>query len=334
MGRRWSSRGLFVFLVSFTLFAMVSADLIAAPGKPEVSKLTVGLPVPAVSFLPLWVADEKGFLRDEGITEVRVLGFRGDADVVQALAAGSVDVNVASLTGLITTIDSGQKFRAVWAGYNMPFFEWYALPRFKSILETKGGRYAVSKFGALTDSLTRYALRTAGLDPEKDVKILQLGGSTQALAAMEAGQIDASILSCPQTYMAAEKGFIKLMSQKEQIGPDWPTHVVYTREDLIARHPNRIKAFLRATGRAIEWIKANPDEAAKVVNKQMKFKVEYCRKAIDEIQDRWFSDGRLPQKGLKVFWDIAVQAGDVKEAWPDGRWLDPSFLKTQSEWRR
>jgi len=328
--------GLFLALFTGVLIGSLSAATVNPPakGKLEITKLNIGLPVPAVSFLPVWVADQNGFLREEGITEVKVLAFKGDADVVQALAGGTTDLNVASLTGLVTTIQSGQKFRAFWAGYNMPFFDWYAQPKFKSIAETKGGRYAVSKFGALTDSLTRYALRSAGLEPEKDVKILQLGGSTQALAAMEAGQIDASILSSPQTYIAAEKGFVKLMSQKEQIAPDWPTHVVYGKEEFIARNPNTIKAFLRATGKAIEWIKANPDEAAKVANKQMKFKVEYCRKAIDEIQDGWFSDGRPPQKGLKIFWDIAVQAGDVTEAWPNSKWLDTTFLKTQDQWRK
>ena len=302
--------------------------------KPEIAKLTVGLPVPAISFLPVWVADQNGFFREEGITEMRVLAFRGDADVMQSLAAGTVDMNVASLNGLISSINSGLKFKGVWAGYNMPLFDWYAQPKFKTLAETKGGRYAMSKYGGLSDSLTRYVLRKAGLDPEKDVKILQLGGSTEFLAAMQAGQLDAVILSFPQTYMAAEKGFVKLMSQKEQIAPDWPTHLVYTKEEFIAKNPNTIKAFLRATSKAIEWIKSNPGEAAKVASNRMKFKVEHCRRGIDEIKDGWYSDGRLPQKGMKVFWEITVQSGDVKEPWPNNKWLDDTFLKTQDQWRK
>ncbi|OGP66259.1 MAG: hypothetical protein A2169_03800 [Deltaproteobacteria bacterium RBG_13_47_9] len=327
-----------LFFVMFVL-ALVGGPLVTkavsqSGSKPETIKLSIGLPVPAISFLPFWVADQNGFFKEEGITEAKVFAFRGDADVVQALAAGTVDVNVASLTGLVSTIHSGQKFRGVWAGYNMALFDWYAQPKFKSIAETKGGRYAVSKYGALTDSLTRYALRSAGLDPDKDVKILQLGGSTQSLAAMEAGQLDAAILSFPQAYIASEKGFVKLMSQKEQIAPDWPTHVVYAKEEFITKNPNTVKALLRATGKAIEWIKANPDEAAKAASKQLKFKVEHCRRAIDEIQEGWYSDGRLPKKGLKIFWEIAVEAGDVKEAWPDTKWLNETFLKTQDQWRK
>lgn len=306
----------------------------AVKAKPEMAKLTIGLPAPAISFLPTWAAEQKGFFKEEGMTEVKILAFRGDADAVQALAGGTVDLNIASLTGLVSTISSGQKFKGIWAGYNMPFFDWYAQPKFKSIEETKGGRYAVSKYGSLTDSLTRYALRSAGLDPEKDVKILQLGNQTQALSAMEAGQIDAAIMPSPQSYMAAEKGFVKLMSQKEQIAPDWPTHVVYAREDFIYKNQNTIRAFLRATGQAIEWIKANRDEAAQLASRQLKFKLEHCRKAIDDIQGEWYSDGRLPGKGLKIFWEISVQAGDVTEAWPNNRWLDDRFLKTQDQWRR
>jgi NitT/TauT family transport system substrate-binding protein len=306
----------------------------AQKAKPEANKLYVGLAVPSLSYLPCWVADQKGFLKEEGITDGKVFVFKGDADVLQALAGGTVDISVSSLPGLVESIKSGQKFRAFWGGFNQPYFDWYALPKFKSIAATKGGRYAVTKYGALTDFLTRYALRAAGLDPEKDVKILALGGSPQSLPAMEAGQIDVTILSAPANYVAEEKGFVKLMSMKDVIAPDWPTHVVFAKEDYIAKNQNSIKAFLRANGRAIDWIKANPEEAAQIASKTAKFKVEYCRKFLEEYKDYWFVDGRLPEKGMKVLWEIAVQAGDVTEPWPDSKWLDSSFLKTQSQWRK
>jgi hypothetical protein len=65
-----------------------------------------------------------------------------------------------------------------------------------------------------------------------------------------------------------------------------------------------------------------------------KFKIEYCRKFIDEYKGWWDTDGRIAQKGMKVLWEIAVQAGDVTEPWPDSKWLDSSFLKTQDQWRK
>ena len=311
----------------------VFETVFAAQAKPEVTTLKVGLSAPSLSFLPNWVADQKGFFKKEGFTEVKILVFRGNAPTVQALSGGTIDLCVAALNGLIETIKSGQKFKGFWAGYNMPIFAWYGQPKFKSIAETKGGRYGVTKYGSLTDFLTRYALRNAGLDPEKDVKILQLGGTREFVAAMESGQLDAAILDIPLVYLVAEKGFVRLMSQKEHVSRDYPTHAVYAKEEFIAQNPNTITAYLRATTKAMEWIKANPDEAAKVASDQMKLKVEHCRKGIDEYIDGWYPDGRLPQTGMKIFWEIAVSAGDVTEPWPNNKWLDDTFLKTQDQWR-
>lgn len=304
--------------------------------KPEITELKIGIPALDPTWTPNWASVEKGFFKEEGFTDVKILLFQGDAPTVQALAGGTVDLNIASLTGLVNAIGSGQKFKAVFGGYNMANFEWYAQPKYKSIAETKGGRYGVSRFGSLTDSLTRFVLRKAGLDPEKDVTILQLGGEAQTLAALTSNQLDCTILSIPNTYSAAEKGYVKIISQKEHVARDYPTHIIYAQESFIAKNPNTIKAFLRATSRAFDWVKANREEAAQILTKQVKYKIEHSRKSIDEVADEWYSDGRIPreQEGMKAFWAIAVQNGDVKEPWPNSRWLDDTFLRTQNEWRK
>jgi NitT/TauT family transport system substrate-binding protein len=303
------------------------------PIKPETAEMKIGVPDLDPSFLPNWAAEQKGFFKEEGLTDVKILVFQGNAPTVQALSSGTIDLCVASLIGLVNTITSGQRFKAFWAGYNMSDFAWYALSKYKSIAETRGGRYGVSRFGSLTDFLTRYALRKAGLDPEKDVKILQLGGQAQFLAAMASGQLDVAIFSLPNTYMAAEKGFVRLMSQKD-LSRDYPTHAVYAKEEFMGRNPNTIKAYLCVTTKAMEWIKANPDETAKLINKQLKYKIEYARKAVDDLIPGWHPDGRLPQDGMKVFWSIAVESGEVKEPWPNSKWFDDIFFKTQNEWRK
>jgi len=327
--------GTLIVMMVLCLMNPGSPGVNAAPAgaKPEVTELKIGLPDLDPNFLPNWAAEQRGFFKEEGLSEVKVLVFQGNAPVVQSLASGTIDLCVASLIGLVNTINSGQKFKAFWAGYNMSDFVWYSVPKFKSIAETKGGRYAVSRFGSLTDFLTRYALRKAGLNPEKDVTILQLGGQAQFLAAMASGQVDVSILSLPNTYTAAERGYVSVMSQKD-LSPDYPTHVIYAKEDFIGKNPNALKAYVRATTKAMGWIKANPDEAAALITKQLKYKAEHSRKAIDDLVHGWYPDGQLPRDGMKVFWDIAVQSGEVKEPWPNSRWLNDAFLKTQGEWRK
>jgi NitT/TauT family transport system substrate-binding protein len=307
--------------------------LATAAEKPEKTKFNIGLPAPSASLFPNYVADEKGFYKEEGFAESKVLAFQGNAPTVQALASGTIDICVASLHGLINTINSGQPFRGFWGGYNMTIFEWYAQPKFKSIAETKGARFGVSRYGSLTDSTTRYILRKAGLDPEKDVSILQIGTGATILAALESGQLDVGILEIPYNFVASQKGFVKLMSQKD-LASDYPTHVAYAKESFITQNPNAIKAYLRATGKAMEWIKANREEAAKLMNKVLKSKLEECRPTIDYMADGWAPDGHLPREGMKVFWEIAVELGDAKEVWPENKWLDDRFIRTQGQWRK
>jgi len=138
-------------------------------GPPERSSLKVGLPVDATSFLPVYLAAEHTY-QEEGL-KVDVLGFRGDAEVAQALAADSVDFDVASLNGLINMTTAGQPVKGFYAGFYQADFDWIAKAEVKTWADMKGRGVGISTYGALTDFLTRYALRKHGLEPERDVPV-------------------------------------------------------------------------------------------------------------------------------------------------------------------
>ena len=118
---------LFSVMIVFGM-GLCLATAVAAPAgaKPEVTELKIGLPDLDPNFLPNWAAEQRGFFKEEGLSEVKVLVFQGNAPVVQSLASGTIDLCVASLIGLVNTITSGQKFKAFWAGYNMSDFAWYS----------------------------------------------------------------------------------------------------------------------------------------------------------------------------------------------------------------
>lgn len=299
-----------------------------AAAKPEQKDVKVGLPLQASTFLPIYLADSKGYFKDEGLN-VSVYEFKGDAGVVQALAGKSVDINVASLTGLVNSIKSNQPFIAFWGGFNHADFDWYS-PKLKTI--TKGTKFGVSTYGSLTDFLTRYAVRKAGLDPEKDVKILQVGGSANALAAMESGQIDASTLATPFKFMADDKGMHLLLSEKKDLSPTWPQHVIYAQKDFVKKNPETIRAFLRAVVKGMDYIEKNPEDAAKVLTARLKLEAKYSSRAVKEVLPGFDKKGKTDQKGLDFFWEITVESGDVDKAWPDDKWLDKSFINSADKW--
>src|SRR5882757_8072405 len=129
----------------------------AAPGQIEKRKLTLGLAVPAASFLPVYVAAARTW-KEQGL-EVEIVSFRGDAEVSQAMAGGSLDLSLQSFDGLINLIVANQPVKGFYAGFHQADFAWLAQSSVKDWKDLKGGTVGVSTFGSLTDQLTRYVLR-------------------------------------------------------------------------------------------------------------------------------------------------------------------------------
>ncbi|WP_142386583.1 ABC transporter substrate-binding protein [Bacillus sp. Marseille-P3661] len=296
----------------------------------EKTSIKLGLPLDTATFLPIYVASSEGFFQDEGL-EVEVYAFKGDAGVVQALAGNSVDINAASLTGLVKSINSNQPFKAFWGGFNQSDFEWYS-PSISSMEDAKGKIFGITSYGSLTDQLTRYAVKNAGLDPDKDVQILQAGGSSARIAAMESGQMDVSILATPFKFMAADQGMNLLLSEREDISATWPNHVIYGKEEFIQNNPETIKAFLRGIVSANEYIEQNPDGAAKVLMEKLQFEEKYAKLAVEDVSLGFDKKGGVEKEGLDLFWEISVEAGDVDSPWEDSKWLDTTFIDSQDEW--
>ena len=157
-------------------FCAGSPEVRAQAAKPETADVTIGLSVNDSTFLPIYLAETAGFYKDEGL-KVKVLAFRGGSDLTRALVAGSVQVAVAAPTSVLAAINAGEKVKVFYGGFNQAPFFWYAAPSIKTMADVKGKRLGITRFGSSTDALTRFALVAAKLDPNKDVRIIQGGGS-------------------------------------------------------------------------------------------------------------------------------------------------------------
>ena len=108
----------------------LAAPALAAPlGPLEKPRLTLGISVDAASFMPVYVAAARTF-KPQGL-DIELISFRGDAEVAQALAGGSIDLSLQSLDGLINLINAGQGVRGFYAGFYQSDFAWLAQPKIK-----------------------------------------------------------------------------------------------------------------------------------------------------------------------------------------------------------
>ena len=144
----------------------------------------------------------------------------------------------------------------------MPF-QLYSQPDFKSMKQAKGKRFAISRFGSLTDFLTRATLRHFGVD-EKEVTILQIGSTPARFAALAAKGVDASVVWFPVTEIAKSQGFNKLLDLKD-IFPEWPYETFAARESYLTKEKDQVAKFLRAYQKGVRYTRDNKNDAVNIM---------------------------------------------------------------------
>jgi NitT/TauT family transport system substrate-binding protein len=304
---------------------------VSAAGPLEKSKLIAAIPVDAASFLPIYLAAGRTW-KSQGL-DIELTAFRGDAEVSQALIGGSIDFSIQSADGLINMINAGQPVIAFYAGFHQSDYAWLAQPAIKTWDALKGKTAGVSTFGSATDQLTRFALRRHGLNPEKDVQIVQAGPPASIAQALKAERLAIGILAPPMNWMVADAGFNILGSQGEEIAPQWPKHVFVAKKKFLDNNPNTVRAILAAHVAAIRLARADRNLVVATYMDRLKFQKIYAERAYDAIVPGYDERGSLPdEKSMQVFWSLQIERGEAKEAWPSARILDDRFIRTFADW--
>jgi NitT/TauT family transport system substrate-binding protein len=304
----------------FVLFAWI---LCAGWGTAH-AKIVVGLSSVNVAFLPVYVAEDKGFFKNEGL-EVLLVLFNAGATNLQALIGGDVQIMGSAFVETIGGRGAGIDVKNFWGICNIMPFQLYSQPDFKSMKQAKGKRFAISRFGSLTDFLTRSSLRHFGVDT-KDVTILQIGSTPARFAALTAKGVDASIVWFPVTEIAKSQGYNKLLDLKE-IFPEWPYETFAARESWLNKERDQATKFLRAFQRAVKYTRENKDDAVRIIRKYVKMDPAYAAAGYDEYRDSFPLDGQIADKVIPVVIEQELESGRLKKKITVEDLVDRSFIK-------
>src|ERR671918_1891630 len=305
-------------LMTLTLFV-----LIALPGRSP-AKIIVGLSSVNVAFLPVYVTEAKGFFKDEGLDVLLVL-FNAGATNLQALIGGDVHIMGSAFVETLGGRAAGVDIKNFWGVSNIMPFQLYSQPDFKSMKQAKGKRFAISRFGSLTDFLTRSSLRHFGVDA-KDVTILQIGSTPARFAALTAKGVDASIVWFPVTEIAKSQGYNKLLDLKE-IFPEWPYETFAARESYLSKERDQVSKFLRAYQRGVKYTIENKADAVKIMQKYVKMDPAYAPAGYDEYRNSFPLNGQIAEKIIPVVIEEEFQTGRIKKKVTLEDMIDRSFIK-------
>jgi len=271
----------------FSLFVSLFLFLITPATSSGVEEIKIASTGPAVSTLPLEIATRKGFFRDEGL-EVLTITMRTNI-AVNALLSRNVDYATPS-TSVIKAATGGLAVKMVAVLQGRPDYFLIARKEIRSIKDLKGKRVAIGSFGAPADLALRAVVNEEGLDFDRDLVRLQMGGNSARYTSLVAGAVDATVLSPPFNLQAEKAGYRDLLWLGERL----------------EKNPKQILATIRAVFRAIAFAKANPEETMRMLIDWLRVDREVAAKSYELGKRSWSEGGIVSDAAVKVVVDQSL----------------------------
>jgi len=277
---------------------------------------------------PTEVARKKGFYQEEGLDLIKV-SMRTNL-IISALLAGEVDYSMvwgATLRAAVV----GMPVRVFIGMYAKPLHMLVARPEFKKVEDLKGARIAVSSFGSTPDVLLRATLRHFGINPEKDVQILSVGGSSTRLAALTAGSVDATPLDLAYVGKAERLGLSTVIYLGDVL--DLPLSGIGTSTKKIRENPEQIRRLVRGTLKAMQYIRDNRADSLRMMVDYLKVPAGDAGKIYDFSIRSLSANGRFLDQNLITDINLARQSLKIDRDVPLSEVVDWGFVEAAKQSR-
>ena len=295
-----SALRLWVSIVSILAF---SPSIVCAAEEIKIASTGAGL-----STLPLEIAARKGFFRDEGF-DVLTITMRTNI-AVNALLTRSVDYATPS-TSAIKAASAGLPVKLVTVLLGRPDYFLTVKKDVKSVRDLKGKRIAIGSYGAAADLALRAVAKQDGLDPDRELIRLQMGGAAARYAALISGSVDATILTLPYNLQAEKAGYKDLLWFGERL--ELPLSGLAVRDETIQKNSKQVYSIIRAVFRAMAFAAANREETIQILINWLKLDREVAARSYDLGKRSWSDGGVVSDAAVQTLVDQSMLELKSKE---------------------
>ena len=247
---------------ALTLFLLAAAVPMNPAAAQTLDKMRLGYSGTGLNSYVLEMGRRAGIFRKNGL-DLEVVYVNSGSLLNQALIAGTFDLSFSQGSEAMLAKLHGADMRITAVVANRFNHAYLTAPAIPSIKQLKGKKVAVSRFGSGSHFQTNLALKEGGLDPEKDVTVLQIGNSSARMAAILSGSVDGTIMAADFVPRAKREGFnIVLDLADSKI--DYPFLSLNMMGSYIERNPKRVKAVIKSMSESIRALQTD-QEAAKAV---------------------------------------------------------------------
>jgi NitT/TauT family transport system substrate-binding protein len=315
--------------VSSAAAAILALALVAPASAAE--KLRVGKAVAfAWTFTPLDVGIQMGIFAKHGI-EVEASAFNGDAKLQQGLTSDSVDIGIGSGPGMAFMVKGvPAKAVGVMAGVprNMAVMVGYDSP-IKTVDDLKGKKLGVTTVGSLTDWIGKRIGTQKGWGPA-GITTVPVGGMPPARAAIKTNQIDGYIGALEVGMSLEEAKEWRVITSATPFVDHFITHVFFVREDVIAKRPQAVKAFLQGWQDTIAFMKANKVKTVEITSKVIQVAPSVIDRAYDQQIGIFSDDLSFDPRAVEVLKQSFIEMGLLKDIPEDKAMFTTQFLPVKA----
>ncbi|MGH7830046.1 MAG: ABC transporter substrate-binding protein [Candidatus Binatia bacterium] len=262
------ARYLFLFVCGWLL---LPAPRISAQ---EFKKIRIGYPAIAYNQIHIWVAKDAGLFQKYGL-DVDLVFFRGGQLATQALVAG--DPPIVNIGTVIQANLQGHDVVLIGSSESAYAYAVVGRPGIARVEDLKGKRLGVSGFGSASHNAVLILLKKFNLEPNKDVAVIVSGGTIERLAALDAGKIDATVLTPSEMPRAKKQGLVEIYDMLD-MGIEVQGNGFATTRSLIKGNRDTARSALKGYVEAIHYVHHNRDATKKIMAK-------YLRNSDPEVLD-------------------------------------------------
>jgi NitT/TauT family transport system substrate-binding protein len=285
----------------------------------------IGVSSVSMGNIIIFVAKEAKLYEKYGLYADPV-AMRGSGESSKAMIGGSIQFSPIATPTVINAGLSGADL--VILGHTLPgvVHAMIVKPEIKRVEDLKGKKIGVTTFGSLTDFLVQFHLRKKGLNPQRDVALIQIGGDPERIGALKQGSIDAASLSFPGYGIAMKMGFPMLWNSAKEI--DYPWIEITTRRSIIQKDRELVMNYMKAHLEATALFKRDREFGKKVIKKTLRLDNEELANESYDLFAKAFLPAPYPNTaGMKTSFEyVSATRPEVMEHKPE-EYVDRSFVE-------
>ncbi len=318
---------------SLRISVLAGALLVGTAQTAGAEELAIGNYGVSANGMPFGVALAKGYFKDEGLNITGLISSAGGGTSLRnMLAGGGVPYGEVNPGVIVSAILAGADLRIISDNVlTVAEFVWAVKPDspIKSVKDFKGKKIGYTNPRSTSQALAMMLLTSAGFKPD-DAELVKTGGFGEGIAALESGQIDIAPITEP--LWSKVKNKYRAVVVASDILPPLDNVVGVATVEMLEKKGDFIRAVIRARRKAVQFMKARPDEAAEIVAKQYNIDLEVAKSAVRNLTTSttkgvpYWGEGEIHLDGLKRMIEAQRSVGAITGEVDYSKIIDTRFL--------